>query len=87
MLWLKVGTMCPWRKGGCLRGMVQDDTDFCWCPVAVPTTMGGTLVLRLPQGESVVMYMPLDPASAIAVSLGLMLVKRLHLGVVEASAT
>ena len=53
-----------------MRGMVQDNTDLCWCPVVVPATMGGTLMLRLLQGESVVMYMPLAPASEIAVSLG-----------------
>ena len=69
-LWLKVDMMCPWRNGSCGRGMVQDDTDLCVCPVAVPTLMGCTLVLQLPQGESVVMYMPLAPASAIAVSFG-----------------
>ena len=50
--------------------MLQVDTDLCWCPIALPTTMGGTLLLRSPEGESVVMYMPLDPTSAIAVPLG-----------------
>ena len=44
-LWLNVGMMCPWRKGSCGSGMVQDDTSLCLFPVAVPTMMGGTLVL------------------------------------------
>ena len=62
--------MCPWRKGSCVRGMVQDDTDLCLFSVAFPTKMGETLVFPSPQGESVVMYMPLAPESAINVSLG-----------------
>ena len=45
------------------------------------------LVLRLPQGESVVMNMPLSPASVIAMSLELMLGGGLHLGVFEHSTT
>ena len=53
-----------------MNGIVQDDTDLCWCTFAVPTTMGGTLLLRFSQGESMVMYMPLAPASEILVSLG-----------------
>ena len=69
-LWQKVGMMCPWRKGSFVRGMMQDDTDLCWCPVSVPTTIGGTLVLSSPQGESMITYMALDPASAIAALLG-----------------
>ena len=68
-LWLKVGMMCPRQKGNFGRGMVQYDTDLCVCLVAVKTTMGGTLMLRLPQGESVVMYMSLVSASAIAMYL------------------
>ena len=67
---LKVGMMCPWRKGSCVIGMVQDDTDLCWCTFAVPTTRGVTLLLRFSQGESMVMYMPLAPAFEILVSLG-----------------
>ena len=69
-LCLKVSIMFPLKKGSCRRMMVQDDTDFCAFPVDVPTTTGGTFMLRLPQGEYVVMYMPQAPASAIAVSLG-----------------
>ena len=67
--------------------MVQDNTNLCVFTVAVPTTMGGTLVLRSLQGESVVIYMPLAPVSAIAVNLGRMLGGGLHLGVFEVSAT
>ena len=70
IFWLKVGIMCPWRKGSCVRGMVQDKTDLCWCPVAVPTTVGVPLVLRSPQGDSFVMYMPLALAYEIDVSMG-----------------
>ena len=62
--------MCLWRKGSFGIGMVQDDTDFCVCPVAVITTMGGTLVLQSLQGDSLVMYMSLAPTSAMVVSLG-----------------
>ena len=62
--------MCPWQKVRCVRGMVQDDTDLCLFPVAFPTNMGETLVFPSSQGESVVMYMPLAPESAITVSLG-----------------
>ena len=69
-LWLNIVMMCPWLKGSCSRVMVQDVTDLCACPVSVPTTMGGTFVLRSPQGDSVLMYIPLAYASAIAVSLG-----------------
>ena len=49
---------------------MHDETDFCACPVAVPTTMGGTFLLRFPHGESVVVYIPLAHVSAIAVLLG-----------------
>ena len=34
---------------------------------------GGTFILRLMQDDSVVMYMPLAPVSAIDLSLGLIL--------------
>ena len=54
-LWPKVGIMCPWKTGSCGIGMVHNDTDLCVCPVAVPSIMGGTFLLRLPLGESVVM--------------------------------
>ena len=67
---LKVGMMCPWRKVSCRRGMVQYYTNLCVCPIGVPTKMGGTLLLRSPQGESLIIYIPLAPASVIAVSLG-----------------
>ena len=49
---------------------MQDDTDFCTFPVAVTTMTGGKFMFRLTQGNSVVMYMPLAPASTITVSLG-----------------
>ena len=50
--------------------MVQDNTDMCACPLDVPTVMGGTFLLRSPQDDYEVMYMSLEPASAISVSLG-----------------
>ena len=69
-LWLKVGIICPWRKVNYKRGVVQDDTNLCACPVDLPTMTGGIFILRLPQASSVVMYMPLAHASEITMSLG-----------------
>ena len=69
-LWLKAGMMCPWKKVNCGRGVDQDDTDFCTFHLDFPTMTGGTFMLRLPQGDSIVMYMPLAPASEIDISLG-----------------
>ena len=45
ILWLKFGMMCHWKKSSYGIGMVQGDTDLCACPVAMPTTMGGTFML------------------------------------------
>ena len=70
MVLMKVVIMCPWRTVSCGSGMVHDNTDFCACPVAVPTTMGDAFSLRFPQGKLVVMKIPLAPASDIAVLLG-----------------
>ena len=50
--------------------MVKDDMDFCACPVVVPTVMGDTFLLQSLQGNYVVMYISLAPASAIVVSFG-----------------
>ena len=70
MLWLKVGMMYPWRKRSFVRGVLQDDTDLCLCSIYIPITVGGALVLRSPQGDYVVIYMPLALEYAISVSLG-----------------
>ena len=62
--------MFPWQKVNCRRGMVQDDTDLCACPVVVSTLKGGTFIFRRLQSNYVVMYIPLVPESAIVVSFG-----------------
>ena len=83
---LKAAIMFLWRKFNYSTVMVQDDTDLCAYPVAVPTITGGTLGLRSLQGKYVVMYMPLAPASAITVSLGRIIGGGIHLGVAEVSS-
>ena len=50
--------------------MVQDDKYLYSCPVFVPTVMGGKFLLQSLQFNSMVMYKPLVPVSAIAVSFG-----------------
>ena len=55
--------------------------------VVVSTLKGGTFIFRLLQGNYVVMYIPMVPASTIVVSFGKMLWWGLHLGVSEVSYT
>lgn len=52
-LWFKFSMMCPCKKVSCGRGMVQEDTDLCACPVDGLTMKGGIFMLRSQQGDSV----------------------------------
>ena len=69
-LWLKPPMMWPNNPGGMSgRGSVQEASDCCALPVAVPTRILAAVRSTLATGAPVLKYQPLAPESTMAVSI------------------